>query len=136
MRGIPSTSARYMSSFPQNPRFRHISWEFLHKYKAEGLSTFLLLFFSRFLRYLHNCGRFISMAYISPHDGSSDSSQGRKNYNEYQERKNYNEYQQEVNIADNVEEDNHHHLHRGLKARQITMIAIGGAIGTGLIIGT
>lgn len=27
-------------------------------------------------------------------------------------------------------------LHRGLKARQITMIAIGGAIGTGLIIGT
>ena len=27
-------------------------------------------------------------------------------------------------------------LHRGLKARQVTMIAIGGAIGTGLIIGT
>ena len=27
-------------------------------------------------------------------------------------------------------------LHRGLKARQITMIAIGGALGTGLIIGT
>jgi L-asparagine transporter-like permease len=34
------------------------------------------------------------------------------------------------------DEDLHHHLHRGLKARQITMIAIGGAIGTGLIIGT
>ena len=67
------------------------------------------------------------MANISPHDGSSDSSQ---------ERKNYNEYQQEVIIADHIEEDNHHHLHRGLKARQITMIAIGGAIGTGLIIGT
>ncbi|KAF2745555.1 hypothetical protein M011DRAFT_479057 [Sporormia fimetaria CBS 119925] len=30
----------------------------------------------------------------------------------------------------------HHHLHRGLKSRHITMIAIGGAIGTGLIIGT
>ncbi|KAF2397984.1 amino acid permease Dip5 [Trichodelitschia bisporula] len=30
----------------------------------------------------------------------------------------------------------HTHLHRGLKARHITMIAIGGAIGTGLIIGT
>lgn len=30
----------------------------------------------------------------------------------------------------------HHDLHRGLKARHITMIAIGGAIGTGLIIGT
>ncbi|KAK0521506.1 amino acid transporter [Tilletia horrida] len=28
------------------------------------------------------------------------------------------------------------HLHRGLKARQLTMIAIGGAIGTGLVIGT
>lgn len=27
-------------------------------------------------------------------------------------------------------------LHRGLQARQVTMIAIGGAIGTGLIIGT
>jgi yeast amino acid transporter len=27
-------------------------------------------------------------------------------------------------------------LHRGLKARHITMIAIGGAIGTGLIVGT
>jgi amino acid transporter len=30
----------------------------------------------------------------------------------------------------------HTELHRGLKARHITMIAIGGAIGTGLIIGT
>ncbi|KAH6643679.1 dicarboxylic amino acid permease-like protein [Boeremia exigua] len=34
-----------------------------------------------------------------------------------------------------VHADNHH-LHRGLKSRHITMIAIGGAIGTGLIIGT
>jgi len=33
-------------------------------------------------------------------------------------------------------EDVHHHLHRGLKSRQVAMIAIGGAIGTGLIIGT
>jgi len=32
--------------------------------------------------------------------------------------------------------DDHTHLHRGLKSRHITMIAIGGAIGTGLIIGT
>jgi len=32
--------------------------------------------------------------------------------------------------------DDHKHLHRGLKSRHITMIAIGGAIGTGLIIGT
>ena len=46
--------------------------------------------------------------------------------------------QRDVNIAsaENLEEDSHHHLHRGLKSRQITMIAIGGAIGTGLIIGT
>ncbi|TVY60661.1 Dicarboxylic amino acid permease [Lachnellula suecica] len=43
-----------------------------------------------------------------------------------------------VNIsgADLDDGDSSHHLHRGLKARQITMIAIGGAIGTGLIIGT
>lgn len=32
--------------------------------------------------------------------------------------------------------DPHTRLHRDLKARQVTMIAIGGAIGTGLIIGT
>jgi yeast amino acid transporter len=32
--------------------------------------------------------------------------------------------------------DANHSLHRGLNARQVTMIAIGGAIGTGLIIGT
>lgn len=35
-----------------------------------------------------------------------------------------------------VEYTDHQHLHRGLKSRHITMIAIGGAIGTGLIIGT
>jgi amino acid transporter len=35
-----------------------------------------------------------------------------------------------------VDNADHMHLHRGLKARHITMIAIGGAIGTGLIIGT
>ncbi|KAH0840578.1 hypothetical protein AYO21_03907 [Fonsecaea monophora] len=35
-----------------------------------------------------------------------------------------------------VEDEDHTRLHRGLKARHITMIAIGGAIGTGLIIGT
>lgn len=36
----------------------------------------------------------------------------------------------------NFNEDVDKHLHRNLKSRQITMIAIGGAIGTGLIIGT
>jgi amino acid transporter len=34
-----------------------------------------------------------------------------------------------------IHSDNRH-LHRGLKSRHITMIAIGGAIGTGLIVGT
>jgi amino acid transporter len=38
--------------------------------------------------------------------------------------------------APSVDSEIHHDLHRGLKSRQITMIAIGGAIGTGLIIGT
>jgi amino acid transporter len=65
------------------------------------------------------------------------------NYNdqpsdEFREKKCNN---QNINIisaqdAQTFDEDPHHHLHRGLKARQITMIAIGGAIGTGLIIGT
>ena len=35
-----------------------------------------------------------------------------------------------------LETDIHSSLHRGLKARHISMIAIGGALGTGLIIGT
>lgn len=35
-----------------------------------------------------------------------------------------------------IDEDEDHHLQRGLKSRQVAMIAIGGAIGTGLIIGT
>jgi amino acid transporter len=37
-------------------------------------------------------------------------------------------------LSDPADED--HSLHRGLSARQISMIALGGAIGTGLIIGT
>ena len=39
-------------------------------------------------------------------------------------------------VAERYHDDPHHSLHRGLKSRQISMIAIGGAIGTGLIIGT
>ncbi|TVY32205.1 Dicarboxylic amino acid permease [Lachnellula occidentalis] len=41
----------------------------------------------------------------------------------------------DIESVNRVEPDGHD-LHRGLKSRQITMIAIGGAIGTGLIIGT
>lgn len=32
--------------------------------------------------------------------------------------------------------DDHHALHRGFKSRQVNMLAIAGAIGTGLIIGS
>ncbi|KAF2138977.1 uncharacterized protein K452DRAFT_232948 [Aplosporella prunicola CBS 121167] len=51
------------------------------------------------------------------------------------------EYQAHTSYAPAVEgsvEEPHSHtkLHRGLEARHITMIAIGGALGTGLIIGT
>lgn len=43
----------------------------------------------------------------------------------------------EANEPNYLEDVNpHHSLHRGLKARQVAMIAIGGAIGTGLIIST
>jgi len=44
--------------------------------------------------------------------------------------------QSEVTHEEDHDAGGHHDLHRGLKARHITMIAIGGAIGTGLIIGT
>lgn len=38
--------------------------------------------------------------------------------------------------GDGEQDDGDGHLHRKLKPRQVSMIAIGGAIGTGLIIGT
>jgi len=41
-----------------------------------------------------------------------------------------------ISSAQDFEEDGNHHLQRNLKSRQVAMIAIGGAIGTGLIIGT
>ena len=43
---------------------------------------------------------------------------------------------QSIVIVENAHESAHGSLHRGLKARHMTMIAIGGAVGTGLIIGT
>jgi yeast amino acid transporter len=59
------------------------------------------------------------------------------------EKTNYDTYQQPASpqIPDDqeihgIEYKDGTRLHRGLKARHITMIAIGGAIGTGLIIGT
>lgn len=44
--------------------------------------------------------------------------------------------QPEMGTDGGLQYRDHKHLHRGLKSRHITMIAIGGAIGTGLIIGT
>lgn len=76
------------------------------------------------------------MATFNTYDGSSDGSPERKNNYSTEPKL----YQQNVDVAagypENSEDILHHSLHRGLKARQITMIAIGGAIGTGLIIGT
>lgn len=46
------------------------------------------------------------------------------------------EYLQREPSSEMVEVEGADDLHRGLKARHITMIAIGGAVGTGLIIGT
>jgi amino acid permease len=34
-----------------------------------------------------------------------------------------------IDDAPYIEDDVHHHLHRGLKSRQVAMIAIGGAVG-------
>lgn len=65
------------------------------------------------------------MASINRHEGS---------YQDPPEQKGY-----AVDVSHEqhaYQEDQNHQLHRGLKSRQITMIAIGGAIGTGLIIGT
>ncbi len=57
---------------------------------------------------------------------------------QYPERKDYSPSQRDVPIVEDAQPLGRgmHDLHRGLKARQVTMIAIGGAIGTGLIIGT
>jgi amino acid transporter len=73
------------------------------------------------------------MAAINEKRGSSESPDPHQNgYG-----KEYGSDNVHIASSQELEEDTTgHHLHRGLKARQITMIAIGGAIGTGLIIGT
>ncbi|KAF2678558.1 hypothetical protein K458DRAFT_423012 [Lentithecium fluviatile CBS 122367] len=77
------------------------------------------------------------MAIINRHSSSSDGANAEYGNKEY----GVTEYQtgaaEPVLGADGgVHYQDHQHLHRGLKSRHITMIAIGGAIGTGLIIGT
>jgi amino acid transporter len=76
---------------------------------------------------------FFKMAAINEYRGSSESPDPhQKGYG-----KEYGPNTVDISGGPELEEDSTgQHLHRGLKARQITMIAIGGAIGTGLIIGT
>lgn len=71
-------------------------------------------------------------ANVNTYDHSSDGSPERKIYDD----KVYDPNVARSNGDEEEEVDNNHHLHRNLSSRQITMIAIGGAIGTGLIIGT
>ncbi|KAH9223562.1 putative dicarboxylic amino acid permease [Leptodontidium sp. 2 PMI_412] len=71
-------------------------------------------------------------ANVNTYDHSSDGSPERKIYDD----KVYDPNVARSNGEEEEEVDNNHHLHRNLSSRQITMIAIGGAIGTGLIIGT
>ncbi|KAF1840223.1 uncharacterized protein K460DRAFT_322634 [Cucurbitaria berberidis CBS 394.84] len=73
----------------------------------------------------------------------SDSSDGASPHNSDPEKSGARTDYQHATGEDAVTDANgvavhtdHTHLHRGLKSRHITMIAIGGAIGTGLIIGT
>jgi amino acid permease len=66
---------------------------------------------------------FVSSVEASGHDSESGKYEGSTT-----------EHTGELGLAEEV--DKTHSLHRGLASRQITMIAIGGAIGTGLIIGT
>ena len=68
---------------------------------------------------------------------SSGSSEGAEPYDKEHGTTNYTtEAGPEIGSDGAVVYTDHGHLHRGLKSRHITMIAIGGAIGTGLIIGT
>jgi len=67
----------------------------------------------------------------SHHDDSSSSPERKADY----QNEKGDDYPQDVHTV-HIDDDPSHSLHRNLGSRQITMIAIGGAIGTGLIIGT
>lgn len=75
---------------------------------------------------------------MSPNQRSSSSSQGKSGPQIDTEKvaSGTNNYDEEHGHIRGLETSAETSLHRGLKARHITMIAIGGAIGTGLIIGT
>jgi amino acid transporter len=80
------------------------------------------------------------MAIINRHSSSSDGANAEYGSKEYGGKSEY-----ETGVTGpvpilgtdgGVDYNDNSHLHRGLKSRHITMIAIGGAIGTGLIVGT
>lgn len=65
-------------------------------------------------------------------------SSGSEKYSPSEEEKAYDDGEAPIQNPDHLSDprDANHSLHRGLNARMVTMIAIGGALGTGLIIGT
>lgn len=72
---------------------------------------------------------------IKRHSSSNDGGRDvEKSDGEYAVHNNYGQEAQGQVLG--IETDPDTSLHRGLQARHITMIAIGGALGTGLIIGT
>ncbi|CAL3967441.1 hypothetical protein PZA11_003743 [Diplocarpon coronariae] len=66
---------------------------------------------------------------LKAYEHSSEGSPERKTYDPHGDGS-------DIVGANGEELESGHSLHRGLSSRQITMIAIGGAIGTGLIVGT
>lgn len=77
------------------------------------------------------------MAAINRNSSSSDGARAEYGKSDYPASKEHSTGPEPVVAEDGaVHYADHQHLHRGLKSRHITMIAIGGAIGTGLIIGT
>lgn len=79
------------------------------------------------------------MAIWKRNSGSSDGASPHSSDPEYGQKNEVQHAAGEVGVLDSngvAVHTDHAHLHRGLKSRHITMIAIGGAIGTGLIIGT
>ncbi|KAF2867409.1 histidine permease [Massariosphaeria phaeospora] len=73
------------------------------------------------------------MAIFNRKSGSSD---GVSPHDQEMGKTEYSTGEMQVSNDGFVHHEDNTHLHRGLKSRHITMIAIGGAIGTGLIIGT
>ncbi|KAK0364779.1 amino acid transporter [Friedmanniomyces endolithicus] len=81
---------------------------------------------------------------MATYNHGHDGTYGDSNYRYGDGEKAPYEYQQTHSVSSPVTDagklsdpnDRHHSLQRGLSARQVSMIAIGGAIGTGLIIGT